>query len=268
MSEHEQRPPAPQVRQQEQVRRGGGRHPSAAGRARLRAALLPRPTRAQLFTGLLCLLLGLALAVQVRSNTGEDLTSLRQSELIGLLDDAGDRGDRLAREVRELERTRDELVSSSDQSAAARELAQERLEQLSILAGTAGATGPGIRLTVAGPEVDAAVLLGAVQELRDAGAEAIQVGDVRVVASTAFVDAADGSVLVDGQELDSPFVFLAIGSAQTLASAMDFPGGVIPTVTSEGGTAAVEELEVVEVSALRAPSEPQYARPADPPSSS
>ena len=96
-------------------------------------------------------------------------------------------------------------------------------------------------------------LLAAVQELRDAGAEAIQVNDVRVVASTYFLDAPDapeasdpgaaGPVVdVGGTLVQGPFTFTAIGSARTLASAMEFPGGVIPTVSARGGTATVRQL--------------------------
>ena len=238
------------------------------GRQRLWASLAPRGTRAQLLAGLLCLLLGLAVVVQVRSNDAEDLSSLRQSDLVGLLDDASDRSDRLEGEIADLERTREELLSSGDQRAAARDLAQERVDVLGVLAGTTAATGPGIRLVVSGPGVDDLVLLSAVQELRDAGAEAIQVDDVRVVAETAFVDGPDDVVEVDGQPLEGPYTFLAIGDPQTLSSAMDFPGGVAPTVRLRGGEAVVEQLDEVQVTALRAPSEPQYARPVAPSSDS
>ena len=246
----------------------GGSEPT--GRDRLRAALRPRASRGQVLSGALCLLLGLALVVQVRTNAEADLTSLRQSELIGLLDDTTERADRLEAEVRELSRTRDELAGSSDQSEAARDLARERLEVLGVLAGTAPATGPGIELTITGAGVDADVLLAAVQELRDAGAEAIQVGGVRVVASTYFLDApgapadpddpSSGPVVdVGGTLLEAPFTFSAIGSSRTLASAMEFPGGVVPTVTTRGGSAVVRQLDRVEITALRPPDEADYS---------
>jgi uncharacterized protein YlxW (UPF0749 family) len=246
--------------------------PASSGRARLRAALAPRPTRAQLLSALLCLLLGLAVAVQVRQHTGADLGSLRQSDLVGLLDDASDRNDRLQREVNDLEQTRQQLQSSGDQRAAARQQAQERRDALEILAGSVGATGPGIRMTLAMPDPAPTgnnrpylILLEAVQELRDAGAEAIQVQDVRVVAGTSFVDAADGGVQVGGKVLRSPFVVLAVGDSQTLASAMDFPEGVVSRVTRVGGTAAVTPLDTVQVTALQAPGAAAYARPVPPP---
>lgn len=60
--------------------------PGGAGARRgLRYALAPRATRGQLVVGLLCLLLGLAVAVQVQQRTSADLAALPQSELLGLL---------------------------------------------------------------------------------------------------------------------------------------------------------------------------------------
>ncbi len=255
-------------------RPGSGGRP-VTGMRGLRAALAPRATRGQVVVGLLCLLLGVAVAVQVRQRTGADLAGLPQSELLGLLDDATDRSDRLQREISELETARGQLEASGDQQAAARELAQQRLDTLGILAGTLPASGPGIRLTVqvpAGTTPSAAtLLLGAVQELRDAGAESIQIGDARVVASTAFTDdatSADGAVAVTGPGgpvvVRAPFTVLAVGGAQTLASAMEFPDGVGPTVRRVGGSISVEQLDEVEVTALQPAPEPAYARPVDP----
>ncbi|MGQ7296833.1 DUF881 domain-containing protein [Quadrisphaera sp. KR29] len=248
---------------------GPGPDPTRRG---LRYALAPRATRGQLVVGLLCLLLGLAVAVQVQQRTGADLAALPQSELLGLLDDATDRSQRLQREISGLESAQQDLRASGDQQAAARELAQQRVDALGILAGTLPATGPGIRLTVQVPTGSspsaATLLLGAVQELRDAGAEAIQIGDARVIASTAFTDTADGAVAVGGPAspvlVRAPFTVLAIGGSQTLASAMEFPDGVGPTVRRVGGSITVEQLERVDVTALQPAGAPAYARPVAP----
>ena len=67
---------------------------------------------------------------------------------------------------------------------------------LGILAGTVPATGPGVTITIDDPDgaVTRPTLLDGVEELRDAGAEAIEINDsVRVVASTSFTDGDGGS---------------------------------------------------------------------------
>src|SRR5699024_4309280 len=150
----------------------------------------PRLTRANLFALLLACLLGFALATQVRQTQEQGLEDLRQDELVRILDDVTQNGNRLDDEIAELEETRDRLANSEGNSPEAIEAAQERAETLGILAGTERATGPGITLRIddTSGEIDAATLLDAVQELRDAGAEAMQVGDVRIIASTWFRD--------------------------------------------------------------------------------
>jgi uncharacterized protein YlxW (UPF0749 family) len=105
-------------------------------------------------------------------------------------------------------------------------------------------------------------LLGAIEELRNAGAEVIQVNDVRVVASTFVLDG-DSGPEVDGIPIQSPYVVRAIGDSETLATAMGIPGGVIDSFAADGLSASVAtRLEVI-VDALRVPTTPEYARPAD-----
>lgn len=239
-------------------------HQEPTGWGRLRAALRPRASRGQLLAAVLLGLLGFALVVQLGSNDQANLATLRQSDLVRILDDVTERSDRLRAEAQELQDTRDELLTSSDRIEAARQQAQQRVEVLGILTGTAPAVGPGIRLVIGGSDVDARLLVDTVQELRDAGAEAIQLNDVRVVASTAFVDAPGGALEVDGTVIEQPFEFWAIGEPQTLATAMSFPDGVVEKVEQRDGVARVEQLDEVRIDALRSPEEPQYARPADP----
>lgn len=221
----------------------------------------PRPTRANFFALLLAALLGVAIATQVRQTQEQGLEDLREEELVRILDDVSQNGARLEDEITELERTRDGLVEGGD-SEEAIAAAQERVDTLGILAGTTAATGPGIRLTLTDPEdkLDAATLLDAVQELRDAGAETMQVGDVRVVASTSFTDA-EGGVEVDGTLVKAPYEFIVIGDPRTMASALEIPGGLAETVRGKGGTAQVDEYTSITVEALRTVSSPRYAQP-------
>lgn len=242
------RPDGPGLAQDGPV--GAGR---VTGRAALAAALRPRATRAQLVAALLCAALGVALVTTVREREAADLSSLRQADLISLLDTTAARADALQAEAGQLSRTRERLAGASGASQAATEVARQRLQVLQVLAGTAGATGPGVQLRLEGPGVDADVLLSTVQELRDAGAEAIQLDEVRVVASTYLLadPAGSSAVLVDGRPVRPPYVFLAVGDPATLASAMSFPGGVLPTVSARGGTGEVTQRDRVEITALR-----------------
>ncbi|NEB77552.1 DUF881 domain-containing protein [Streptomyces sp. SID14478] len=249
----------------------GAREPEPAGespltgRQRLVKGLWPpRVSRAQLTVAVLLFVLGLGLAIQVRSNSDNSaLRGARQEDLVRILDELDDRTQRLEDEKQGLEDQRTELENSSDQAEEARKQTVEKERQLGILAGTVAAQGPGITMTVTDTKgsVEADMLLDAIQELRAAGAEAIQVNDVRVVANTYLTDGSGGKgVSVDGQKISQPYVFKVIGKPQDLEPALNIPGGVVQTLEKEQATVAVSRSEKIVVDALRAAQRPDYAR--------
>jgi uncharacterized protein YlxW (UPF0749 family) len=221
--------------------------------------------RGQISVGLLAAILGFGLAVQLRStHQTSGFASARQEDLVRILDDLSARGERLRQEIEELEDVRDRLTGGAGQSAAALAESRRRQDVLRILAGTVAASGPGIEFTIRDPErsVTSEVLLNTVQELRDAGAEALQVNGVRLVGSSWFTDTRDG-ILSDGKPLGAPFVFRAIGDPHTLSAALRIPGGVLDQIAGRSGaTADTRELDRVVVDALRPLSAPRYARAA------
>ncbi|MFF2131368.1 DUF881 domain-containing protein [Streptomyces olivochromogenes] len=238
--------------------------PSLTGRQRLVKGLWPpRVTRAQLIVALLLFGLGFGLAVQVASNSdsGSALRGARQEDLVRILDELDNRTQRLEDEKQGLEDQRTELENSSNQAAEARKQTAEKEKQLGILAGTVAAQGPGITLTINDTKgtVKADMLLDAIQELRAAGAEAIQVNGVRVVASTYLADSGKG-VSVDGNKITQPYRFKVIGKPQDLEPALNIPGGVVQTLEKEQATVTVERATKIIVDALRAAKQPDYAR--------
>jgi uncharacterized protein YlxW (UPF0749 family) len=223
---------------------------------------LSRFSKAQVLVGVLLAALGFAIVVQLRQTEQQGLASLRQSDLVRILDDVGDRRDRLAAEASDLESQRRELSDVRTGDQAALDAAQARATTLGILAGTVAAKGPGVEVYITDLRgtVRAATLLDLVQELRDAGAEAIQIGSARVIASTSFSDVS-GGVAVDNVMLRAPYTVRAIGDGQTMATALEIPGGVIASMP-DGAHATVATRDELEVTALHAIPQPQYARPA------
>ncbi|MBO4259337.1 DUF881 domain-containing protein [Streptomyces griseorubiginosus] len=234
------------------------------GRQRLVNGLWPpRVTRAQLIVAVLLFGLGFGLAIQVASNSDSDsaLRGARQEDLVRILDELDDRTQRLDDEKQGLEKQREELENSSDQAEEARKQTIEKEKQLGILAGTVAAQGPGITMTIedAKGAVESDSLLDTIQELRAAGAEAIQVNGVRVVASTYFTDSGK-SVTVDGNKINAPYRFKVIGKPADLEPALNIPGGVVQTLEKEQATVTVERSNKIVVDALRAAKQPDYAR--------
>lgn len=236
----------------------------ASGWKRVAQLLRPRGTRSELLTGLLCLALGFALAVQVGQSTGDQLSSLRQDELVRLLDEVTQRADQLDAEVANLEDIRDELRSEGGRDQAARDLARQRAEQEGILSGRLPAHGPGVQIHVADGDkpLEAQVLFNLLEELRNAGAEAIQVNGVRLITTSYFVDSG-GSVVLDGSAITSPYEWTAIGDPETIDRALEIPGGALPRIREEGGEATTTVSDQVSVDVVRIPGEPEHAEPAD-----
>jgi uncharacterized protein YlxW (UPF0749 family) len=236
---------------------------------RLRAGF--RPSRGQAIVAVVLALVACMAVVQVRVNRADDgYQNARREDLIAILDGLGQNTRRLESEIADLEARKNNLASSADKAQTAREQAEQQVRVLGILAGTLPAQGPGVRITLNDPagKMTSSNLLDAIEELRDAGAEAIQInGSVRVVASTDLTDEAPG-VKIDGEKVVSPYVIEAIGESHNLAAAANFPGGLVSEVTGPqvGGTAEVTELPSLQITALHAPDEHRYARPAPSPS--
>lgn len=238
----------------------------ANGRRRLRAALWPpRLSRGQLVVALLLFSLGLALAIQVRStNDHSQLRGARQEDLVRILDELDSRQQRLQQEKAQLEQSLAQLENSSNQAKEAQEQTRKKVTELGILAGTVKATGPGIVLTVDDPQgqVKADMLLDTLQELRAAGAEAIQINDVRVVVDTYFTDVTGGGVQIDGKKVSQPYRFTVVGNPQDLTPALNIPGGVVRTLESHQARATIVQQQKVVVDALTELRPPLYAKPA------
>ncbi|MGE0219682.1 DUF881 domain-containing protein, partial [Mycolicibacterium sp.] len=232
-------------------------------------------SRSQLVFGalavLLCLLLGVAIATQVRqTESGDSLETARPADLLVLLDSLQQREAALNTEVADLQRTLAELQASGSSDQAAIENARARLAALSILIGTVAATGPGVTLTIEDPApgVSAETMLDVINELRAAGAEAMEIRGsrggtqvaVRVGVDT-WVVGGPGALVVDSTALGPVYSVLAIGDPPTLAAAMNIPGGAMDSVERVGGSMVVEQSDRVDVTALRQPKPRQYAQP-------
>ncbi|OBF61633.1 hypothetical protein A5753_16710 [Mycobacterium sp. 852002-51971_SCH5477799-a] len=216
---------------------------------------------------MLCLLLGLAIVTQVRqTESGDSLETARPADLLVLLDSLRQREGTLNTEVNELQNTLNSLQASGNNDQAAIQSAQTRLAALSILVGAVGATGPGVTVTIddPAPGVSPEAMLDVINELRAAGAEAIEVNDahqsVRVGVDT-WVVGTPGSLIIDTKTLSPSYSILAIGDPPTLAAAMNIPGGAQDTVKRVGARMSVQQADRVDVTTLRQPKPHQYAQP-------
>lgn len=220
----------------------------------------PRISAGNLLAAAITVVIGFALVTQVQAANDVALEDLRETDLVALLDDVTERADTLESEIRLLEADKRALEEGS--GAEAGEAARARLASHQILAGTVAVEGSGITMTVDAPGggFTPTMMVDLMQELRNAGAEAIQIGPVRVVADT-WIGIEDGTLVVGGEDVNVPFRIIAIGDPHTLSGAMAIPGGFTDSVRGIGGNVQVVEGDLLVIDALHPAEEPQYARP-------
>lgn len=233
--------------------------------ARAGKAML-RPSRGQFVVAILLFITAMLLVMAVRTRATEpDYTNLRRSELIQLLDDLSGETRRLEADVRELQTTRDELASGAAGAEVAEAEAQQRLEQLRILSGTVATSGPGVVIVISDPanKVTPALLLDALEELRDAGAEVIEVNDeIRVVAHS-WVAQRDDQIVMDDVALKRPIRLEVIGDPATLEAGARFRGGLVSEVEGPRveGSVAITQTDEIVIESIVAAKENEFAKP-------
>jgi uncharacterized protein YlxW (UPF0749 family) len=230
-----------------------------------RAAPWRRLSSAGALIWVLLALFGFTLVVQLRSNDGDQgLASARQEDLVRILSDLESRDGRLQTEIGALETSQRQLTSGVAGRQAALAEAEKRTDELGLLAGTLRGRGPGLEIAM--DKVKASAVLNTVQELRGSGGEVMEIAGangntVRIVASSYFVDAQGGGLVVDGSRLTGPYTVRVIGSPQIMQTALRIPGGVLESVNSGGGSVTMEVHAMVEVTTVRKATTLQYARP-------
>jgi len=151
-----------------------------------------------------------SLSAQELSTLIETLTARNRELRIGL----GDIRDQLrAYEV------------SGPQSESALQVSREDLRRITAFGGLAAVNGQGIEMSVEG-DLDPIAVNDLINELRNAGAEAIAVDQIRITARSVAVQG-PRSLEIDGVQVGQKFNLSAIGSPDGLLSAMQRPGGII-----------------------------------------
>lgn len=225
-----------------------------------------RPSLSQFIVAVIvCAVTATAIVSARQRQADTNYQSLRRDDLVALLDSLSTQSNRLDSEISSLSATKTKLENGATAQKAAEEANQARLNSLQVLSGQVAAQGPGITVTILDPQqrLTPQLLVDAVQELRDAGAEVMQVNkSVRVVASTWFD--ADGTTLIaDGVHLQRPIVIDAIGDPATLSGALKFRGGLASTVESSqiGGTVLITQRDQLVIDSTRPAPQLRYAKP-------
>ena len=210
------------------------------------------------------LVIGILLVGQLRSQARPiELSSLSAQELSALIEALGARNVELSdgladvtEQIREYERA--QIVGQS-----VLELTEEDLDRIAAFGGLRAVEGQGIEVEV---EVDGTFEPTAVNdlihELRNAGAEAIAVDDIRITASSVAVKGTGTTAIeIDGVPIGRSFSISAIGSPPGLRSAIERPGGILTLLQqSVDAVFTIEQATTLEIPATGRDLTPRAAR--------
>ena len=209
--------------------------------------------------GMMCFALTVAISVQYRTikNANKIVGSKANNELKTEVLRWKERYEEAYENLDKLEEILDgkrKAATSNDDTSLK---LQEELKLLNALIGTIDVTGDGVIITIADNTnvtnqtisiyddisnylIHDSDLIRLVNELKNAGAEAISINEERIINSTSIT--CDGNVvLINGNKISSPFTIKAIGSQATILGALQRTGGLLEEFYEFGLVASIEQ---------------------------
>jgi uncharacterized protein YlxW (UPF0749 family) len=215
---------------------------------------------AQLSLFAVALIIGVLLVGQLRSQARPiELSSLSAQELSTLIETLSARNVELSDGLANLREQIRDYERAELQGQSVLELTEENVDALATFAGLRGVEGQGIIIEIDG-SFDPTAVNDLIYELRNAGAEAIAVDDVRITARSVAV-LGTGAIEIDGVALGRAITISAIGSPPGLRSAIERPGGILTLLQqSIDAVFTVDERTNLVVPGTRRDLTPQVAR--------
>jgi uncharacterized protein YlxW (UPF0749 family) len=216
----------------------------------------------QLTIAAVAFVLGLLVVVQLRTQqSGALFAGLSSQDLTLLVTNLNDRNDQLRGEIATLEGELATINLNTDRGDASVDELRADLRRVRLYAGIDPATGPGILIVVRGP-IDGPGIEDLINELRNAGAEAMAIDEVRLVPGIVAVGP-PGVVSLDGSALADSFSLTAIGAPDKLTGSLTRSGGIIAQLAATQPDVSVEvtPLDRVDVPATDRELVPTHGRP-------
>jgi uncharacterized protein YlxW (UPF0749 family) len=220
--------------------------------------MLRRGLVSRLWVAAVLLGLGVATIAQLRGQRNLQKTLYSEDEQVVLLGQLVDANHRLRAEISALS-TQQAAYDAERQGTALEKLVAD-LNQVRMLNGAAVVAGPGIELVLDGP-LNALDLQDTLNELRNAGAEAIALNGVRLTASSVLDVASSGELRLGDQIVSRPYRLQAIGDPQTIEAALLRRGGILAVLERSypALSTQITQRERLVLDVSRAPATLQYA---------
>jgi uncharacterized protein YlxW (UPF0749 family) len=208
-------------------------------------------------------LIGLALVAQFRSQTRPtELTSLPVAELSTRIQTLADANAQLRTALADQRDLLAEYRAAGAQGSSALEVSREELRRIRAYSGLAPVEGQGIILRISGA-LDAIAVNDLVNELRNAGAEALAIDETRLTARS-VISQGTQALEVDGADVDRTFTLAAIGDPDGLLAALQRPGGIVAQLEQFiSATITITQTDTLRLPATAMTLEPEAAAPDD-----
>jgi len=173
------------------------------------------------------LFLGVLVVTQVRSQDvySRSLQLETPASLTTLIANLSDRNNSLRDEIFDLRLRVTAARESIANGQGSLTESQREIDQLRVFAAVSPARGQGITVKIDGAFDDRA-MSDLVNELRNAGAEAIAINDARVGPRSWLGPGPAGTLVLDGHQLNGPWTVKAIGSSDVVYVAITRTGGI------------------------------------------
>jgi len=210
---------------------------------------------------LVALILGMMLAVQFRvvNRAPTGISTDRAKEVVDEIKQIDRERESLHKEISDLNYKLEQVTQGKNEAIMA---LKSELEKTRMSAGLITVTGPGLEVVLDNPDkgdgsrlspgvfiIYAEDLLKVVNELWGGGAEAISINGQRIVATTEIRLAAP-FININTKRVVPPYQVLAIGDPDTLANALELPGGLGEYLRDLGIEITVEKHQELTVPAF------------------
>ena len=218
---------------------------------------------AQISLFAVALIIGLLLVGQLRSQARPiELSNLSAQELSALIDQVSSRNTELSEGLDELNTQIRDYERASVEGQSDIVISEEALAGIDAFGGLVGVEGQGIRIMAEG-SFDPIAVNDLIHELRNAGAEAIAVDDIRITAQSIAV-LGTSAIEIDGVPIGPSFEISAIGSPDGLKAAIERPGGILSLYEqSIDARFAVSQVATLELPPTARDLVPAAARPVE-----
>lgn len=201
-----------------------------------------------LVLGIMCFALTVGICIQIKSvkNINSSISkNYEENNLRAEVLKYKEKYDNLIKEADEVDKELQQQIEKATENNSELEEAKNQINNGNKIIGLTEVTGPGIVFTVSDSDIDPNTVIDSskllvhdrdilkiVNELKNAGAEAISINDQRIILTTSII--CGGNIInVNGEKIGSPFEIKAIGSPEALAN-LSRPGGWLSILKESG----------------------------------